>query len=174
MTTDKELELLYKQTFPAAAKKLGRLGCDADTAKDIFHDALIIYLEKKQSGDLQLRSSPAAYIAGITRLLWLHHFREQQGITSLDAGKHDSPVAADYYRQQDEAQPLLRRLRRAGAKCLELLQAFYYDNMPLTAITQKFGFSSVHSASVQKYKCLEKVRSEVTKETNHEIGATAY
>ena len=44
---------------------------------------------------------------------------------------------------------------------MELLRSFYYDQQPLTDIAGKFGFSGVRSATVQKYKCLEKVRETI-------------
>jgi len=42
-----------------------------------------------------------------------------------------------------------------------LLRAFYYDKLSMSKIANRFGFSSERSATVQKYKCLEKVRDLV-------------
>jgi hypothetical protein len=44
---------------------------------------------------------------------------------------------------------------------MELLQAFYYDKLPMNTIAGLFGFGGERSATVQKYKCLEKVRDIV-------------
>ena len=44
---------------------------------------------------------------------------------------------------------------------MELLKSFYYDELPLNDIAETYGFSGVRSATVQKYKCLEKVRETV-------------
>ena len=44
---------------------------------------------------------------------------------------------------------------------MKLLKGFYYDQLPLTDIATAFGFSGVRSATVQKYKCLEKVRETI-------------
>jgi hypothetical protein len=48
---------------------------------------------------------------------------------------------------------------------MELLQAFYYDKLAIMEISNTFGFSSPHSASVQKYKCIEKMREIVQKKS---------
>jgi hypothetical protein len=42
-----------------------------------------------------------------------------------------------------------------------LLKSFYYDKMPMSDIGRSFGFSGERSATVQKFKCLEKVRDTV-------------
>jgi hypothetical protein len=41
------------------------------------------------------------------------------------------------------------------------LKAFYYDNLPVNTIANLFGYSGERSATVQKYKCMEKVRETI-------------
>jgi hypothetical protein len=60
-------------------------------------------------------------------------------------------------------------LERAGGKCMQILTEFYYHRLPMEKIMRKFGFSSERSATVQKYKCLEKIRDIVKfKSLNYE------
>ena len=40
-------------------------------------------------------------------------------------------------------------------------EAFYYDALPVVDVASLFGYSGTHSATVAKYKCLEKVRETV-------------
>ena len=52
---------------------------------------------------------------------------------------------------------------------MDILQAFYYQHMPLQEIAEEFGFANARSATVQKHKCLEKVREQVKeKNTSYE------
>jgi predicted DNA-binding protein YlxM (UPF0122 family) len=44
---------------------------------------------------------------------------------------------------------------------MELLKAFYYDHCSMQEVADRFGFNGRRSATVQKYKCLEKVREEI-------------
>ena len=80
--------------------------------------------------------------------------------TSLDndLNKYD-------FMDEKELQPspsrLLHHLETAGQKCMEILKAFYYDNLPVNKIAELFGYSGVRSATVQKYKCMEKVRETI-------------
>ena len=61
----------------------------------------------------------------------------------------------------EREQTLLAALQKSGQKCLELLKAFYYDHCSMDHIAGRFGFKGRRSATVQKYKCLEKVRQEI-------------
>jgi len=62
---------------------------------------------------------------------------------------------------EEMEQSLRYSLVRSGKKCLELLKAFYYDHCSMQDIANRFGFNGTRSATVQKYKCLEKVRNEI-------------
>lgn len=161
-----ELELLYRDTFPETAKMVRQLGGDAETAKDLFHDALIIYLEKKQAGILLLQSAPKAYLLGIVRILWYKKFRADVRQVPFSEGIYDD-IPEDLYPDECE-QSLLHYLRAAGEKCMQLLRSFYYDQLPMQQIATHFGYGTVRSATVQKYKCLEKIRGEVRKSVSHE------
>ncbi len=156
---------LYRDAFPHAARIVRQLGGDAETARDLFHDAMIIYLEKSRNGTLRVEVSPKAYLLGITKILWLKQHRHRH--VPLSMAEHNLSIPADFYTPEKQ-QSLLARLKAAGAKCMQLLQAFYYDRLNMTEIAEQFHYSSPHSATVQKHKCLEKVREQVQKNEVYE------
>ena len=147
---------LYKSTFPNVAKYVSKMGGSFDEAKDIFQDALVIYYEKAVSGSLPVTTNEKAYLMGIVKHLWLkkHH-----------TDSKEVPLDGFDVQSEQQAQPsdnkILSFLQTAGKKCMDLLRSFYYDQVPLTEAAGLFGFSGVRSATVQKYKCLEKVRETV-------------
>jgi len=147
---------LYKSTFPSVAGYVSKMGGTFDAAKDIFQDALVIYYEKAISSDLVINSNEKAYLLGISKHLWLRKFKGDMLNTSLDG----IDVTLDIEEQPSESK-LLHFLETAGKKCMELLRSFYYDQVPLADAANLFGFSGVRSATVQKYKCLEKVRETI-------------
>lgn len=147
---------LYKSAFPAVARYVSKMGGTFDEAKDIFQDALVIYYEKAVTGELDIRVNAKAYLMGIAKHLWLKKFGVNGRHVSIDG--IDTEEAEDA-RVSDSR--LLSFLQTAGKKCMDLLRSFYYDQLPLNDIAETFGFSGVRSATVQKYKCLEKVRETV-------------
>lgn len=57
MTNEARLEQLYRDTFPVAAAVLQRMGATLEDARDTFHDAVLIYLEKSGRGTLEIHTS---------------------------------------------------------------------------------------------------------------------
>jgi len=146
---------LYKKAFPAVAKYVSRMGGSFDEAKDVFHDALVAYYEKMIEAKLTA-DNDTAYLVGIAKNLWLKRYRAESRQVPLD----NFDIDMDEEEHPSESR-LLHFLETAGKKCMELLRGFYYDQLPLNDIATQFGFSGVRSATVQKYKCLEKVRETI-------------
>ena len=161
---------LYTQAFPQVARQIVRLGGSQEDARDIFQDSLIVLYEKAIKQELSGIENTQAYLLGISRQLWLKKYRQQQQLPT--APLKESIIPDDFYEQPKEEKRLIRYLEAAGKKCMELLTAFYYHDQPLSAISRRFGFRNVRSATVQKFKCLEKVRAEV--KLKQEEYETAY
>ncbi|WP_431216514.1 RNA polymerase sigma factor [Puia sp. P3] len=149
---------LYRDSFPDFARMIRRMGGSLDEAKDAFHDALLIYMEKERAGRLHVHSSPTAYLLGTAKICWLHARGKTTALPESFDPAEDTGDGAD-----EREQSLLESLVRSGRKCMELLKAFYYDHCSMQDIAARFGFNGRRSATVQKYKCLEKVREEITK-----------
>jgi len=147
---------LYKSVFPSVAKYVAKMGGTFEEAKDIFQDALLIYYEKAIAGSCNINTNEKAYLAGIAKHLWLKKFRTN--LTNVPIGHLDVESEVESHVSDNK---LLNFLQTAGKKCMDLLRSFYYDQQPLNEIAETFGFSGVRSATVQKYKCLEKVRETV-------------
>lgn len=65
--TGLELTDFYKAGFPSVARLVSWLGGSLEEAKDIFHDALIIYWEQKSKSPGKIYRSEAGYILGIAK-----------------------------------------------------------------------------------------------------------
>ncbi len=149
---------LYKRVFPTVARYVSQRGGSLEQAQDIFQDALIIYYERTASA-IDPPEQEEAYLLGIARHRWARACRRAGPEVPLD----DS-TGVDWAEEEPSlpsSQKLLRLLTVAGKKCMDLLRAFYYDQLPLSEVADSFGYAGVRSATVQKYKCLEKVRTTV-------------
>ncbi|MEJ1240094.1 hypothetical protein WBG78_18280 [Chryseolinea sp. T2] len=156
---------LYDEVFPILASIISRQGGTRTDAEDIFQDALIAYIEMQSKASID---HPAKYIVGIAKHLWVRKSRRNGMFLKLDDYEQSLTLPEEI---ASEIQPsiLLRFLQRAGSKCMDLLSDFYFAGITVTEIAINHGFSGAHSASVQKNKCLEKVRSMVKeKQLHHE------
>ncbi len=150
--------VLYQTAFPAFAKFVNRMGGNLDEAKDAFQDAILVWYEKTGIAKAGINKSEKAYVLGIAKYLWIKRFNKS--LLQVPISQTDFNNAAE-----EEANPsekrLLQLLKTAGEKCMKLLKSFYYDKLNPVDLALKYGFSGEHSATAQKYKCLEKVRNQV-------------
>jgi DNA-directed RNA polymerase specialized sigma24 family protein len=157
---EKLFTALYKNAFPAVAGFVSSKGGTFQDAKDIFQDALVIFYEKTAEGNLAVTVSEEAYVLGIAKHLWIRKFNRDKSTLYLSDFEAAISIPDDYFPTVESGR-LVSFLARAGRKCMELLQAFYYDKRSVNNITDAFGYSNTHSATVQKFKCLEKIRDLV-------------
>jgi DNA-directed RNA polymerase specialized sigma24 family protein len=148
---------LYEDAFPPVARSVSKMGGSFAEAREIFHDAIIAWYEKEKAGKIPPHVSPVAYLVGIAKHFYLKKFHIGRSGISLD---ENFEVADETLAGTDDKR-LLKLLQQSGKACLDLLQAFYYDKLTAESLAATFKFGSPRSATVQKYKCLEKVRNVV-------------
>jgi DNA-directed RNA polymerase specialized sigma24 family protein len=158
--TEEFFEDLYKKMFPAVARFVRSQNGTFEDARDIFHDALVIFYEKSLDEKAGIQLSPEAYVFGIFRHLWIRKFKEARQTVFLTEEEDKIDIPADYFPHPRTAK-ILRLLQLAGERCLALLKSFYYEKRSLEDISRAFAFSGVRSATVQKFKCLQKMRDEI-------------
>ncbi len=171
MATTAILKVHYERLFPLVARFVAKRGGTLDEAKDVFHDALLVYYEHVRHRKLELQQNESAYIYGVARHLWTKRYWENQRHASLDqlmdAFEDKEESHGDWMGFEPEkatgavTDRIARVLQAAGQKCMQLLTAFYYERLDMQELAQRFGFSGTRSATVQKFKCLQKVKQVV-------------
>ncbi|WP_224999115.1 RNA polymerase sigma factor [Cesiribacter sp. SM1] len=151
---------LYERAFPLTAGFVSKMGGTLEDAKDIFQDALVIYYEKSLEPLFITRISAEAYLLGIAKHLWIRKFKQHANKVPLTAAENQISIPDDFYANVDD-QKLLHLLEKSGKKCLDILKVFYFDNLSMKKIAKVLGYASDRSATVQKFKCLEKVRDTI-------------
>lgn len=148
---------LYKKAFPAVARYISRKGGNYEEAKDIFQDALVIYYEKLVSNSFSSVKNEKAYILGIAKHLWCRKLATKESIDTIENAESETVIDEENLRTDK----IMYLLKTAGKQCMDMLRAFYYDKASIADIAQQFGYSGIRSATVQKYKCIEKIRETV-------------
>lgn len=160
--SEEMLSNLYRQTFPAVASLVHKNNGSLEEAQDIFQDALVLFIEHKDNGSID---QPANYLYGIARNLWNRELAKKSNNETLDSALS----VEDEKIKEISTEKIQSFLLSAGQKCLNLLSTFYYEGLSLSEIAHEFGFSGTRSATVQKYKCIEKLRTSIKqKELSHE------
>ena len=152
------LTLLYRQAFPPVRRQ----GGSAQDAQDVFQDALVVFYEQAAGGTLELTVATGTYLVGIARHRWQHELRRRARLPhEMLPDDAEALATAEPEAAAEPAFAVLDYVERLGAKCKAMLLDFYYFQQPLTQIAAANGYRSVRSATVQKFKCLERLRASV-------------
>ncbi len=153
----KELNVLYKH-FPEVKRLLRSFGCDTVTAEDLFQEALIIYLRKKNTPDFQFELAPVHFIKQTCKLLWFNESRkEQKQVIDIDLSETDNL----WIEKEMQFKQLEAALSQIGEKCKDLLHLFYGLGWNMVDIAKKLDFRSDKVAKAQKYRCIQKAKELV-------------
>jgi len=158
---DEVLTQLYRQAFPMVRYYVQQHGGTAQEAKDVFQDALVVFYEKAIGGTLHLTATPSTYLLGVARNLWRQEQERRQRRPHTSLEEDHLQLADDEPELPSADVPVLEYVERLGEKCKSILLSFYYFQQPLEQIAATHAYRSVRSATVQKFKCLERLRNSV-------------
>jgi len=120
---------LYKEAFPSVAHIVSKMNGSFQDAKDIFHDALVIFYEKTEDESFVLSTSAKAYVVGIAKHLWLKKFKRSKLTVSLDAVEASIVIPEDCYPTINTSR-LLKLLEVAGKNVLTFFIPSITKNCP--------------------------------------------
>ncbi|MBL7897431.1 MAG: sigma-70 family RNA polymerase sigma factor [Crocinitomicaceae bacterium] len=155
---EQAIKALYSE-FPKIKSNIIYTGGDAEIAREIFHDSLILLIEKVSNPQFELTSKLSTYLFGINRFLWKNELRRRNKNPELE-WKDTLILSADelgYNEEKEEKIKMLEKvLNQITDRCKKILELFYFKKEDMTAIAKELEFSSVNSAKTQKYKCMER------------------
>ncbi len=158
---ERALAQLYRRAFPLVRRHVCQQGGSAQDAQDVFQDALVVLYEQAVGGTLVLTASASTYLLGIGRHLWHHEQRRRARHPHEALPDALAHLATEPPTPAEPAVAVLDYVEQLGEKCKSILLAFYYFQQPLAQIAETHHYRSVRSATVQKFKCLERLRHSV-------------
>ncbi|QMW00590.1 RNA polymerase sigma factor [Spirosoma foliorum] len=151
---------LYRQCYLSIEHFVVQNSGNQDEAKDLFQETLLVLLTNLQSPDFQVTSSLKTYVFAISKNLWLKQLKKSARWTSLDDADEVScfvpPVELETPPSAYES--VIAILKKLTIRCQTLLSAIFFTSKQITDIVKDDGYSNLHSAQNQKYKCLQQAR----------------
>jgi len=157
------LKKLYTAYFPMVLQLIINNNGNADDAKDIYQEAIIVLYNKVKAGDFELSSKLKTYIYSICRRLWLKRltqinryggdirdFQEFLPIEEEEVEQHNDRNIQ--FNKMDSALKLL------GEPCKTIMEDFYIHDRSMQDICERFGYTNADNAKTQKYKCLQRLK----------------
>lgn len=156
----KELAVLYKY-LPEVKRLLRTFGCDGVTAEDLFQEALIIYLRKKNDPGFEFQLAPIHFIKQTCKLLWFNTARKEQKHGAGNPETDPEDLSDSWMERELQYKQLETALTKIGEQCRELLHLFYGLGWNMVDIAKKLHFRNDKVAKTQKYRCMQKAKDLV-------------
>ncbi|WP_187262866.1 RNA polymerase sigma factor [Pontibacter beigongshangensis] len=164
---EKTLEKMYAKAYPMVLHYVKQHHGSPHDAQDLLQDAMILFYEKVVHQQLTLTAAPTTYLMAVCKNRWrreLEKRHREQGLT---------PEVAEQL--QEETDPVMEAptvaltgfVERLGQKCHDILVSFYYLGQQMEQIAQQHQYRNVRSATVQKFKCLERLRKSLSGFSSH-------
>ncbi len=156
------IEAIYRDNYPMVQAFILNNNGNADEARDIFQEAMIVLFEKAVSGSFELHCQLKTYIYSVCRRLWLKRLQQLQRFISLaDSSEESVPVEEELelHEKLDTDYVIMENaLRKIGEPCKSLLDAYYIQKKNMLEIAAEFGYTNADNAKTQKYKCLVRLK----------------
>ncbi len=156
------LKRIYKVHFPMVLQMVLNNNGNADDAKDIYQESIIILYNKVKAGDFELTSKLKTYIYSVCRRIWLKKLNQRGNKECELKDIHDYlPVENDLERHELrdlQFSKMEESLLMLGEPCKTIIQDFYMQNKSMQEICDKFGYTNPENAKTQKYKCLQRLK----------------
>jgi DNA-directed RNA polymerase specialized sigma24 family protein len=154
---------LYLRVYHYLEAFISRRNGTAIEALDVFHEGMLILLERLHEAAVPVKRNIPEYLFGICRYLWYRYYHENtrfRGISVDDLDAFVSSVEENFpvFSEQRELRYILylRHLPSLDMKCRRLLE-MYLSNRDTEAIREELSYRNLNSVYKKKYGCLRKL-----------------
>ena len=163
------LSELYKQyRKPYLVWVTRHFNVDEATAADIFQDAILEFYLKVNTRKLHsLNCSVNTYLVAIGKNLLLKRHRKDQRIQFVETFDDVNLTESDLELAHLEGdgsflqQQVRQALTKIGDKCKNLLDLFYFKQLPHKLIAEQLGYNTVEVARSTKRRCIKKIAQHI-------------
>lgn len=166
----KALAKLYADYFPVVHIFVQRNKGTKEDAEDLFQEAMLVLIEKLKQDDFVLSASLKTYMMAISKNLWFKHLRDTKKNTTTEFADIHSAFLMEEVNEAIEKErnywdKLNAYLSSVSSHCKTILEMFYFEKKTIDEIQKHFGYSTIHNAQNQKYKCVEQVKAVKAKDS---------
>jgi RNA polymerase sigma factor (sigma-70 family) len=159
---------LYNIAYMSCANMITNNSGSDEDARDMFQEALLVFIKKLHTSDFKLTAQPKTYIYAVCRNLWLKQLQKRKktkGTIQLDDPNNlVHLVQVDGIEEKKEIEVkhelISEILSQINEDCKQLLISFYFKKMPLKEIALVMDYSSGF-VKVKKKRCMDALKKKV-------------
>jgi len=168
------IKAVYEQAYPICFNLIIYNQGTKEDSKDIFQEALLVFIQKLKEPSFVLTASIKTYIYAIVRNLWLKHLRNQgkKGLLLVVDEPDEAfqlPFDENDTAIEDKKENELRHTKIEEAimhiseDCKKVIMSYYFHKMSLKEIAEMLGYTDSF-VKVKKKRCMDTLREKVFKE----------
>jgi RNA polymerase sigma factor (sigma-70 family) len=160
---------VYHSSYKICASFIIKNGGNETVAKDIFHEVMIIFVNKIRQPDFILKNKVSTYLYGICRNLWFQEWKDKNhSKTEYIIDEYGVDLFDKVEEKNDEEvydmlllKHCMNILKKFGKEdCQKIITSFYFDNLSLTEIAEQNGYTKAY-AKRKKYNCMGYLKKEI-------------
>lgn len=150
---------MYTQFFPSVRHYIYRNNGSAEDARDIFHDALLVLLDKVEKDTLTLNCSLKTYVYAICRNLWLKKITAHK-VEHVNYGDIEDTLAGanlishEIYDINRAYLLYQKQFALLSPTCRKLIQ-YFLEGHSYQEISKLMKYDSESYARKRKYRCIK-------------------
>lgn len=164
--------LLYKKHRDYCLRFMRKMYDDEEEIKDIYQDAIILFIEKVRDGKFELNNaSIQTYLNSVCRrqiLVRLKDKKRPKLYSEFADGDFDDSIVDWHEEDQTLNQERLQitmeeldKMKSDGGKCYEILYLFFFRKSSMESIASGLGYSNADNAKNQKSRCQKRLREAI-------------
>jgi len=150
---------MYTAYFPSVRHYIYRNNGSAEDARDIFHDAFVVLLEKIRSNSLDLNCSVKTYLYAICKNLWLKKISAYKAVHIQYGDLEDTlaganPINQEFYDINRAYLLYQKQFALMSPTCRKLIQ-YFLEGYSYQEITKLMNYENEGYARKRKYRCIK-------------------
>lgn len=158
------LQWLYRNYYKEVTKMVTFNGGDENDAADIFQEAILVFVEMVKTNRYRGESSIKTFLYAVARNLWNKEIRTRSRRANREI-KYSKDENGEEFELRDvffdkEMQQTLENLyKKIGNTCRDILKGFYYDDLSMKELLQKFNYENEQVLRNKKSMCMKKIKT---------------
>lgn len=154
--------------YPMIRKMVLNNSGSEEDAKDLFHNALIVFYKNIRKPNFELTAKISSYLYAICDKSWKKKLTRDKSRHHASLEGKENIVGENFEYEEKPKKTLAEVIKglldKLGDPCKKILLMHEYQKYSMQEIADEMGYLTAHSARNQKYKCLEKLKKMVSPE----------
>jgi RNA polymerase sigma factor (sigma-70 family) len=150
---EQALDFIYRKYYRMMVRLVTSNNGTENEAKDVYQEAIVVFWQKANSGNLVLTSKMSTYIYSVCLNLWRKELDRKKRFSN------EEKDATEYQEQEKEERVKIIHecIDKLDDTCKKVLSYYYFDGMSMKEIAEKIGFANTDTTKTKKYKCKKKL-----------------